>query len=137
MSLVVDLPPEMETQVRRAAESEGVDVSTFLRDAAAARLRPAAPPQSMSETELLAKITEGFSEDFWRRYRVLVAKREAGALSRAEREELVGFSDRTEARAAERLVYLTELAARRGTTVKALMTTLGIRPARVDVPHDF
>lgn len=131
MPIVVDMPREEEELVREAAAGEGVDVSTFLREAAQARLRPALLPHSMSEPELLAKITEGFPEAFWRRFRALAAKRDAGTLTPAEREELIAHSDRTEFRDAERLTYLADLSRRRGVPVRALMDEMGLRPVRV------
>lgn len=131
MTVTLELPPETEAQIRQVADAEGVDVATFLRDAAEARLRPAPPPRSMSETELLAKITEGFPAAFWERFRALAAKRDAGTLTPPEQQELIAHSDRTEARDAERLTYLTELSRRRGVPVRVLTTELGLRPVRV------
>lgn len=132
MSLVIDLPPEMETRVREAAEAEGVDISTFLQEAAASRLGPPAAPRSMTDSELLEKINEGFPETFWNRYRALVKLEKAETLTPDEQKELIGFSDRTEARDVERLIYLTELSARRHKSVQSLMKELGIRPVRVN-----
>lgn len=132
MTITLDLPPETEARFQEAARSEGVDLATFLREAAEARLLSAPPPAAMSEAELLACITEGFPEAFWQRYRTLVARRDSHTFTPAEQTELVACSDRTETRAAQRLVYLTELAARRALTVKTLMHELNIRPLRID-----
>ncbi|MBV9852463.1 MAG: hypothetical protein JO250_22585 [Armatimonadetes bacterium] len=132
MTLVVDLPPETEAQTRKVAEAEGVDVSTVLEEALRAYLPTAGSPQRMTEADLLRNINLGFPEQFWRRYRELVAERRAGTLTPEQQAELITFSDRAEQRAAERLVYLTELAARRGTSVRSLMNELGIRPVRVE-----
>jgi hypothetical protein len=128
MTITLDLPPETEALFQEAARSEGIDLATFLREAAEARLHPAPPPAAMSEAELLDKITEGFSEAFWQRYRAFIARRDSGTLTPPEQAELIACSDRTETRAAQRLVYLTELSARRGITVKLLMHDLNIRP---------
>lgn len=91
----------------------------------------------MSETELLMKITEGFPTAFWERCRTLAARRDAETPTPDKQTELIGFSDRTEARAVERLIYLTELSVRRGQSVQDLMIELGIRPVRVDAAHDL
>ena len=85
----------------------------------------------MSDTALIAEITKGFPEKFWRRFRALATKRDAGTLTPDEREELIAHSDRTEFRDAERLTYLAELSRRRGVPVRALMDELGLRPVRV------
>ena len=39
MSIILDLPPEIEHRVLEAAEAEGVDVSTYFFDTVAPRLR--------------------------------------------------------------------------------------------------
>ena len=130
MSIILDWPPEIEKRVLEAAEAEGVDVSTYFYETVAPRLRPSLP-EAMSDTELLAKITEGFPASFWRRFRALAARRDDGKLTPDEREELITHSDRTEFRDAERLTYLAELSRRRGVTVRALMDEMGLRPVRV------
>ena len=84
-----------------------------------------------SESLLLAKINEGFSEHFWTRYKNLIAKRRAETLTEEEQTELIALSDQLEERNVVRLKYLAELAKRRKTTVRQLMETLGIRPVSV------
>ena len=132
MTVVLDLPAEMEARMREAAESEGVDTATFVRETMAARLPFPAAPVSMTERELLEEINQGFSEAFWERFRVLVRRREAGTMTVFEQQEAIGMSDRTEARSVERLQCLIELSKRRGKSVQQLMTEMGIRPVRVD-----
>ena len=128
MSLVIDLPPDVETQVRQAAEAKGVDISTFLRNAAAPFLLPSGPPEWMSESDLLKCINQGFSEKFWNRFRVLSAKCSDGSMSPRQQKEFLAMTDETEKRAVERLTYLVELAKRRGTTYLALMDKMGLHP---------
>jgi hypothetical protein len=132
MSLLIELPPETEAQVREAAEAEGVDVSTFLREAAEAHLRQYDPALPLTDSELLARINRGFPETFWNRYRKLIAKRRAETLARKEQQELIGMSDQLEAWRVERLQYLIKLAQLRQTTVNVLMQDLGIRPTVVE-----
>ena len=87
----------------------------------------------MTEAELLLRINQsGFPETFWNRFRVLVAKRTAGMLTLEEQQELLWHTEQTENRDAERLPYLFQLADRRGVTVQALMTQLGLSPAPFD-----
>ena len=131
MPIVVDMPAEMEDQVRQAAAARGMDAATFLRETAQMHLRVFPPPQAMSDSELIARITEGFPDAFWRRFRALAAKRDAGTLAPSEREELIAHSDQTEFHDAERLTYLAELSRRRGVPVRTLMAELGLRQVRV------
>ncbi len=132
MPIIVEMPPEMEAQVREAAEAEGVDAATFLREAAEAHLRQHDPARLLTDSELLARINRGFPEAFWNRYRKLVARRRAETLTRKEQQELIGMSDQLEAMRVERLQYLMKLAQRRQTAVDALMTELDLRPTAVE-----
>lgn len=129
MTLVLDLPPLIESQVREAAQAEGVEVSAFLREAAEAYLRRYDPARPLTEAELLARINRtGLPEAFWDRYRTLAAKRRAETLTRKEQHELIGLSDQMEARRVERLRFLVTLAEMRQISVDALIDELGLRP---------
>ena len=133
MTLVLELPPFIESQVREAAQAEGVEVSALMSEAAQAYMRQHDPIQPLTETELLARINQsGFPETFWDRFRILVAKHTAGTLTLQEQQELLRHTEQTENRDAERLPYLFQLADRRGVTIQALMTQLGLSPASFD-----
>ena len=124
MTLVLDLPAEVEAKVREVAQAEGLDAVAFVREATEARLRQHDPSRSLTETDLLARINRGFPETFWNRFRTLAAKCDAGTLTPEEQQEFVAQTDQTENRDAQRLMYLAELAQRRGITLKALVTSL-------------
>lgn len=132
MTVTIDLPPDVERRVKQAADLEGVDVPTFMREATLSRLPPSGPPQLLSDTDLLECINNGFPETFWDRFRELVALSHAGALTPEEHKELIAHTERTENRDAERLTYLTELSKRRGVSVQALVAELGLRPVSFD-----
>jgi post-segregation antitoxin (ccd killing protein) len=128
MSLLVDLPPEIESKVREVAAAEGLDVSALVRETMEARLRQYDPERSLTETELLARINRGFSGTFWNRYRRLNSRRRAETLTRKEQQELIGLSDQLEAWRVERLRYLNQLARLRQISVDALIKQLGLSP---------
>lgn len=86
----------------------------------------------MTERDLVEEVNRGFSEEFWDRFRQLVAKRRAETMTLEEQQEAIDMTDQAEARAVERLQSLLELSARRGRSVRQLMTEMGIRPVRVD-----
>jgi len=132
MTVVIDLPPEMESKMREVAQAEGLDVPALVRETMAARLRRYDPSRFLTEAELLTRINRGFPEAFWDRYRQLIAKRRAETMTDEEQQEAIGMSDHLEAWSVERLQYLIKLAAIRHTTVDALMQELGIHPTRVD-----
>lgn len=132
MTLLVDLPPEIEARVHEAAETEGVDTAAYVREAMAASHPFPAAPASMTEKELVEEINRGFSQAFWERFRYLVRRRQAETMTPAEQKEAISMSDRTENWDAQRLQYLLELSARRGISTYKLMTEMDIRPVSLD-----
>lgn len=132
MTVTVEMPPDMENQVKRAAEAEGMDVPTYLREAAVSRLRQYDPARSLSEADLLARISRGFPEAFWDRYHHLIAKRRAETMTPDEQQEAIGMSDQLEAWNVERLQYLMKIGEMRHTSVDALMHEMGLRPTPIE-----
>ncbi len=133
MTLLVDLPPEIESKVREVAQAEGLDISVLVRETLEARVRQYDPARPLTESDLLLRINRtGFSEAFWNRYGELVAKLNTGILTPEEQTEFSEYTDQTENRDAERLPYLIELSKRRGITVQELMTQLGLHPVSFD-----
>ena len=132
MTVTIDLPPDVERRVKQAADLEGVDIPTFMREATLSRLLPSGPPQLLSDTDLLECINNGFPQTFWDRIRDLVALSHAGTLTPEEHKELIAHTEQTETRDAERLTYLIELSKRRGVPVQSLMAELGLRPVSFD-----
>ncbi len=133
MTLILNLPPQVESKVREVAAAKGLEASDLLRDAAEDYLRRHDPVRPLTEAELLMRINRsGFPEMFWDRFRALVAKRTAGTLTPEEQQELLWHTEQTENRDAERLPYLFQLAGLRGVTVQALMTQLGLSPVPFD-----
>jgi len=83
-------------------------------------------PQTAREQELLRQIneiSEGLSDDFWRRYNELVAKRRKETLTPdgPEHQELMRLTNELECRHAERLARLVLLAKLRNTSVVKLL----------------
>lgn len=83
------------------------------------------------EFYLLHKINEGFSTEFWTRYRMLIVQRDEGTLTEPEHHELIACSDQVEQKDAERIPYLLALAERRNISLSELVAQLGLRPASV------
>ena len=131
MPIVVDLPPGVELQIHLAAAAEGLDISTYVYETIAPRLRPRSAA-SMSEEELVAKIREDFPTSFWERFAALSVKRDAKGLTAQEWREMVATAEATESHSAERLFYLAELGRRRGTDPYTLTKELGLRSGSDD-----
>ena len=133
MPITIDLPPELEKQLRENASAVGIAAEDFVMDALEERLEKArfrsAQQSHLSHDEswLLQEINRGLSEESWRRYRELKAIRDAGALTEAEHAELKSLTDDVELAHSERLKKLVNLAHLRRVSVDALMEELGIR----------
>lgn len=85
-----------------------------------------APHLTAEESAIFSRINQALPPEKKERLRELAAKREDGALTEKEWEELIGLTDRLEEMQAERLGALAELARLRGTTLSGVMDQLGI-----------
>ncbi|NJK80460.1 MAG: STAS/SEC14 domain-containing protein [Chloroflexaceae bacterium] len=85
-----------------------------------------APHLSAEETALLLKINRGLPEDMQARFDVLNQRRQNGMLSPEEQADLTRIAEYAEQMAAQRVVYLGQLAKLRGVPVRELMQQLGI-----------
>jgi len=110
-----------------ASQLNPKELEQFVSQVIALQARRRVPSPSKTETELLMKINNGLPADVRARYRVLIKKRQEESLSEEEYEELIRLSDQTEWLQVERLEALIELAQLRGTTLDALMDSLGIK----------
>jgi hypothetical protein len=133
MPLTITLRPEVEEWVQQEAAREGVTPAELAARALEAHWAVAnrAPHLSSRESELLLKINEGFSEEFWRRFKELKARLDAEKLSEEERQEFIGLNAQLEGKNAERIAHLAQLARLRGMTLPKVMQQLGIGPIQV------
>lgn len=125
------VPIEISTeQLLQAVERLPADeLAAFTERVNALRARRQAARLSEDETALLLQINRASLEPAQQvRFYELVAKRQAETISAAELQELIQLTDLSEQHAVERLQALGNLARLRGTTVPALMDSLGIRP---------
>lgn len=99
----------------------------FVADVLDLRAARQAPRVSPSEAEILMRINAGLPDDVRRRCRNLGDKRRAESLCADEHTELLKLTDEIEAREADRLAALTELAQLRRVSLAAVMEQLGIR----------
>lgn len=129
MNLTINIAPELETQLRDEAARKGIDTADYIVNTLEERMR-SVPTKSTrltaAEAELLRKINEGISPQFWQRYHALIARRRGGTLTPDEQTELIACSDRIEQTNAQHIEYLVQLARLRGTTLPTLMQQLCI-----------
>lgn len=91
-----------------------------------------APHLSRQETDLLLKINTPLPEETWRRYNSLYAKLKPDTITPEEYTELKELINAVEMDNAGRIGNLIELSRLRGTTLDALMKSLGIGPRSHD-----
>lgn len=136
MSLNVTLRPELETWIRQEATREGTTPESVAARVIEAQwaITSRVPHLSTSESELLAKVNEGFPEAFWQRFRELRTKLDAEILTEGERQEFIRLYAQVEGKNAERIQYLGELSRLRGVSLPEIMAQLGIGPIHVPEP---
>lgn len=132
MSLTLELPPELETEIRSAAARAGVALESYALTALQERVRrevPADPPET--ESDLLERINTGLPPATWFRYQELTAKRRADTLPDVEYPELLCLTEEVELWNARRLETLLQLARLREVPLRSLVEEMGLAPA----PH--
>lgn len=144
MTLVLEITPDLEKQIRQAASNAGTPIDKYVLESVMERLAQTQHTQnkpsqnntnqytgkrlSPLEVHLLEKINQSLAQIQWERYRELLARRQAETLSSEEQRELISFSDRIEEANVKRIQYVAELAEVQHTTLPALMTKLGLKP---------
>jgi len=131
MTITLNVTPDMERQLKKAARQMGLDPDTYIMRLLQQNLQTRAAPMRLSpiESELVRQINASLSTIEWERYRILLAKRDAETLNAAEQAELTALSDQIENANVRRMQAVAELARVRKTTVPALVATLGLSPA--------
>lgn len=130
MTITLNLPSEVEAELREQAKKADLDPDAYILEALREHLRRTQkqlPYVVKAEAELLQKINIGLSQEEWQRYHELMTKRRAETLSVEEHQELIAFSDQIEAANVQRMEALIELAQRRQTSLEAVMEALGIK----------
>ena len=127
MQLNIELPAELERQLREQARQQGKALEQYVASLIKDRLglpNTSTVALSPEETRLFELINKGFPDDFWERLRALDQKRKLAILSKQEQQELIELTAQLETANVERMAALAELAAIRGQDVDVLMETL-------------
>jgi hypothetical protein len=131
MSITLELSPDLEQDLKAAAERSGMSPNAYVIAALRERLpkNSSQPQLSKREAELLLAIGQSLSQLEWQRYHELLAKRDAEQLTEQEHQELIGLSVKLEEANAKRIGYLAELAQLQGVSLDVLMDDLGLKPS--------
>lgn len=128
MSAATQETASSEQILQEVSQFSDAALDNFFDQILRLRAERRAPHLSEQETELLLKINTPLAEQTWKRYTKLYSKMRADSISKTEYAELLQLIDVVEMDNAERIGHLAELANLRGTTLEALMKTLGIGP---------
>jgi 7,8-dihydro-6-hydroxymethylpterin-pyrophosphokinase len=128
---VVSVQTHLTTQqlLDAIGQLDAVELEKVARHVSRLRTRRKAGT-STREAELLKAARRRLPHAFLRRYRELIAKRQAVTLTEAEYQELLQMGEEAEAFNVQRITALAELAQLRQTDLDALMHELDIKPAR-------
>ena len=129
MYLTIELPYDLETQLREQAQQKGKALNQYITGLIQDKISSPKPKTSSltaDETRLFQVINKGFSHEFWTQLRNLDKKRLQLTLTETEREELLNMTEQMEVSNLERMKALIELAAIRQTDLDTLMTQLGL-----------
>lgn len=96
------------------------------------RARRAVEADQPGDDDLIGLIRAAVPLGLLRRAADLRRKRRAGVLSPDEHDELVSLTDLIEQRNARRLLYLAQLAHRRGRTLEQTIADLGIQAPEIE-----
>jgi hypothetical protein len=129
MHLTIELPYDLETQLREQALKKGKALNQYITGLIQEKIsspKPKPPSLTTEETRLFQIINKGFTDEFWTQLHSLDKKRQKLTISETEREELASMTEQMEVTNLERLKALIELAAIRQTDLDTLMTQLGL-----------
>ncbi len=131
MTIHLNMSSELEQRLEKTARQLGLTPDIYILRLLQKDLQSHALPARLSpeESELLRQINTSLSEIEWEHYRILLAKRDAEALTEKEHAELIALSDQIEEANVRRLKAVAELAHLRKTTVPQLVETLGLSSA--------
>jgi len=108
MNITLDVSPELEGQLQQAAQSQGIDVTTYLLDSARLRLRPDVLPQA--EASLLQAINAPLAPEARTERNALLKEEAQRQLTEEEQAALVNSIDAVEVANAQRWQALVALA---------------------------
>ena len=102
------------------------DLERFTKDVLSIKAERRTDTLSENEADLLEKINQILPLQLRLRYKFLITKKEAEALTKEEYQELLDITEQKEHLNTERIRYLIQLAAIRKTSLPNLMNELGM-----------
>ena len=113
MSLILELEPETELELKQMAASTGIAPLAFAQQAIREKLspyRPLPPQLTAKESHHLQNIDLKITEAEWKRYRTLQSRLSDEQISESEHVELMKLTYKIEDANVERITHLAALA---------------------------
>ena len=129
MHLTIELPYDLETQLREQAHQKGKALNQYITSLIQDKIgtpKPTTSTLTADETRLFNIINKGFADEFWTKLHSLDRKRLQLTLTETDRAELLTMTEQMEVANLERMKALIELAEIRQTDLDTLMTQLGL-----------
>jgi hypothetical protein len=129
MQLTIELPYDLETQLRVQAQQKGKALNQYITGLIQEKInspKPVTSTLTAEETRLFKIINKGFSDDFWTKLNSLNKRRQEFALTEPERQELIDMTEALDAVNLERMKALIELSTIRQIDLDMLMNQLGL-----------
>ncbi|MEO0986743.1 MAG: hypothetical protein AAFY20_14490 [Cyanobacteria bacterium J06639_14] len=134
MTLTIEITPELEHQLRQAAEQAGLSPDTYVLQLLRQRFQPRANQLNSgnqlatNEARLLQIINHSLSDIEWQNYNALIEKRQAETLTPDEQATLIRLSDQLEDANIKRIQAIADLAQVRHISIDVLMAELELKP---------
>jgi macrodomain Ter protein organizer (MatP/YcbG family) len=96
MHLTIELPYDLETQLRVQAKQKGKALNQYITGLIQEKIsspKPATSTLTVEETRLFKTINKGFSDEFWDKLTNLNNKRQTFTLSESDRKELIDMTE--------------------------------------------
>lgn len=129
MHLIIELPYDLETQLRVEALQKGKALNQYITGIIREKInisRPVSSTLTADETRLFKSINKGFSDEFWTKLANLNKKRQTFTLDESERKDLIEMTEALDTVNLERMKALIELSTIRQIDLDILMNQLGL-----------
>ena len=136
MSILIDIPPDLEQKLRATASAAGENIDAYIVKLLEKNVQGKGPDLPSNTSSLLEIINQGMSPEAWTRFHALLQKRDNQVITEPELEELIDLTEAIEIAHARRLEALVALAALQNKQLPVLMNELGIGPVAYDADEE-
>ena len=136
MSIVIDIPQDLEQKLRATASAAGENIDEYIVKLLEKNVQGKLLDPLASAPGLLQIINRGLSPEAWARFHTLLQKRDTQVITATELEELIDLTEEIEVAHAQRMEALVALATLQNKPLPILMNELGIGPVAYDADEE-